>query len=136
MAILSDLARKGLEKNPNVKKITAINIAYTSRFKLRALKLFLNGESPNKIFLDAGIDLGLFGATYSKRCLARWKKLFDKHGEQGLKKEYRGAGALSRKKHRVFKSPDEELAYLKEENAFLKKLHALAEKYEKKKNSR
>ena len=135
MGLLSDSDRKSLENNPIVEKVTASNVTYTSKFKIKAVSDFAKGISPNQIFAQAGIDLQMFGKTYAKKCLSRWNKIQEEHGNGGLKSERRGSGATGRPK-RTFKSPEDELLYLRAENDFLKKLHALAAKYPDKKNSR
>lgn len=135
MALLSDFDRKRLEENPNVEKVSFSNVSYTSKFKIKALKQLKDGFSPREIFMEAEIDLSLFGKDYPKKCLQRWKKVQKTSGENGLKKERRGSGATGRPKNKKFKSADEEIAYLRAENDFLKKLQALAVKYEKKKDS-
>lgn len=135
MGLLSDSSRKLLESNPVVEKVTASNVTYTSKFKIKAVSDFSKGISPNQIFANAGIDLQMFGKTYAKKCLSRWRKIHDEFGNDGLKSERRGSGATGRPV-RTFKSPEDELRYLREENDFLKKLHALAAKYPDKKSSR
>lgn len=136
MALLSNSDVKDLENNPNVEKVTKSNVTYKTKFKIKAVKQHLNGVSPRVIFMDAGINLQLFGDTYAKKCLHRWRKIYQENGVDGLKTERRGSGATGRPVGRKFKSLEDELAYLRAENDFLKKLHALADKYEKKKNSR
>lgn len=135
MALLSDSNRKSLENNPNVKKVTSSNVTYSTKFKVYSVKRFKKGHTPREIFMGAGIDLTLFGDSYAKKCLQRWSKIYEEFGEAGFKAERRGSGASGRPKKKKFKSPEEELAYLRAENDFLKKLHALAAKYEKKKSS-
>ena len=136
MALLSDTDRKRLESNPNVEKVTTSNVTYSSKFKIHAVKRLKKGLSPREIFMEADIDLSLFGDDYAKKSLQRWVKVLNESGESGFKEERRGSGSGGRPKGRKFKSPNEELAYLRAENDFLKKLHALTAKYEKKKDSR
>lgn len=136
MALLSDSDRQRLQNNPYVEKVTSSNVCYSSKFKIHAVRSVAKGLSPREIFMEADIDLSLFGEDYPKKCLQRWTKIVNIHGENGLKAERRGSGASGRPKGKKFKSDEEELAYLRAENDFLKKLHALAAKYEKKKNFR
>lgn len=131
---LSDKDRKDLEKNPNVLRVTQSNVAYTPEFKAKALKLHQEGIRPSKIFTDAGINLSLFSDTYAKKCLQRWRKMSSLVG--GLKKDRRGSKATGRPKGLRFKSAEEEIAYLRAENDFLKKLQALEARYANKKSSR
>ncbi len=136
MAVLSDSDRKKLSKNPNVLKVTDKNIAYTPEFKVRAVEKHLAGESYNEIFVDAGIDLSLFEQDYSRKCITRWLKSYNKSGAEGFKTEARGKSSTGRPKGRKFKSLEAEVAYLRAENDFLKKLNALEAAYLKKKSSR
>lgn len=136
MGSMSEKDRKGLENNPNVLKVTKSNVTYTPAFKAKALKLHEQGQSSSKIFIDAGINLAIFGEDYARNCLQRWMKVFNAEGLNGLKKERRGSKATGRPKGLKFKSLEDENAYLKAENDFLKKLHALEAKYANKKSSR
>lgn len=134
MGSMSDKDRKGLENNPNVLKVTKSNVAYTTEFKTNALKLHKQGHTPFQIFTEAGIDLSVFGEDYAKKCIQRWGKVATQEG--GLKKERRGSKATGRPKGLKFKSVEEEVAYLRAENDFLKKLRALEARYANKKSSR
>lgn len=136
MPVLSEAARKKLESNPNVEKVTAKNVTYTVSFKIKAVKQFLSGESYTNIFIEAGIDLSLFEEHYPRKSVERWHKIFEKSGADGFKTERRGSGATGRPKGKKFKSPEAEIAYLRAENDFLKKLRALEANYLKKKSSR
>lgn len=121
MAILSNSVRKNLKDNPNVLRITGSNVIYTGRFKIKAVKAHSNGSRPDQIFLDAGIDLSLFGKDYAKKAVGRWEKIYEELGNKGLTFSRRGHGA-KRCPKKKFKSLEEELCYLREENDFLKKL--------------
>lgn len=134
MGSLSERDRRDLEKNPNVLKVTQSNVAYTPEFKVRALRLREEGQTPSQIFKDAGINLSLFGEDYAKKCLQRWEKMSTQEG--GLKKDRRGSKSTGRPKGKKFKSAEDEIAYLRAENDFLKKLRALEAKYANKKSSR
>lgn len=139
MGPFSDSDRKDLETNSNVLKVSNSTVAYKSTFKIKAVKQLSKGLSPREIFESAGIDLSLFNPDYAKKTLQRWRKTFNELGEQGLKEERRGSGATGRPAGKKFKSLEEENAYLRAENEFLKKIRALDEKEEreaKKKGSR
>lgn len=135
MKILSEAVRKRLLSNRFVEKITNTNISYTSEFKILAVKANLEGKSPTEIFDDAGIDVAPFVRNYAIKTISRWKKTYQEEGKQGLMKEKRGKNATGRPKAKEFSSVEAELEYLRQENEFLKKLHALAES-KKTKNSR
>ncbi len=134
MGSLSERDRKDLKKNPIVLKVTRSNVTYTPEFKAKALKHRQQGQSPSQIFIAAGINLSLFGAGYAKKCLHRWEKMSAQDG--GLKKDRRGSKSNGRPKGKKFKSLEDENAYLRAENDFLKKLRALEARYANKKNSR
>lgn len=136
MAKLSDSERLNLESNPNVLKVSESNLAFTPKFKIKAVRSYLKGETPIQIFEKAGINLEPFGKTYAKGCIKKWKKIFNDYGESGFKEERRG-NKKGRPKGRKFQSLEEENAYLRAELDFLKKLRALeALSLEKNKNSR
>ena len=135
MRILSETVRKRLLSNRFVEKISKSNISYTSEFKILAVKDSLEGKSPTEIFNEAAIDVRPFVKNYAIKTISRWKKIYEEEGKQGLVKEKRGKNATGRPKAKEFSSLEAELEYLRLENDFLKKLHALA-KSKKTKNSR
>ncbi len=135
MGILPEEARKRLLSNRFVERITNQNILFTAAFKILAVKKHLEGRSPIDIFKEAGIDISLFPEHYPRKAVSRWKKIYEKEGSQSLKEEKRGKKATGRPKGQSFSSLEAELEYLRLENDFLKKLHALADS-KKKKNSR
>jgi transposase len=135
MRILSETVRNRLLSNRFVEKISKSNISYTSEFKILAVKASLEGKSPTEIFKDAAIDVRPFVKNYAIKTISRWKKIYEEEGKQGLLKEKRGKNSTGRPKAKEFNSVEAELEYLRLENDFLKKLHALA-KSKKTKNSR
>jgi transposase-like protein len=135
MRILPESVRKRLLSNQFIEKISDSNISYTSEFKIFAVKANLNGKSPSDIFKEAGIDVDSFVRNYAAKTISRWKKTYEEEGEKGLVKEKRGKNSTGRPRDKEFSSVEAELEYLRLENEFLKKLHALAES-KKTKNSR
>jgi transposase-like protein len=135
MRILPESVRKHLLSNQFIEKISDSNISYTSEFKIFAVKANLNGKSPSDIFKEAGIDVDSFVRNYAAKTISRWKKTYEEEGEKGLVKEKRGKNSTGRPRDKEFSSVEAELEYLRLENEFLKKLHALAES-KKTKNSR
>lgn len=133
MAVLSSSDRKSLESNPNILKVTDKNVTYTTAFKKKAILLADQGKSYDQIFMDAGIDVTLFGRQYTRKCINRWREISSK-GD--LAKETRGTKATGRPRGKKFKSLVEENAYLRAEVDFLKKLQALEAQHAKKKSSR
>jgi transposase len=137
--MFSDKDRRSLESNPLVQSVGPNQVQFTAKFKLKALKLHAEGLRPSDIFLKLGVDPNLFLKHYPKKCLTRWKKIVETHGEIGLEQERRGKGATGRPRKAELK--DEKallarIAYLEAENDFLKKLRALAEEPESKKRTR
>lgn len=135
MEKFSDDAKKCLLSSPYVEKLTESHVVFTSKFKSLALKKYFEGMNPSDIFNNLGIDTSFFLPDFPKKSIARWKAVFAEAGVEGLEKENRGKGAGGRPKKQKFKSLEEEVAYLREENDFLKKLRALAEEYQKKNGS-
>lgn len=126
---ITDQEKEILLKNPCILKIGDRNITYSNEFKLKAIKEHQNGKKPMQIFIDAQINVDIIGREKPKGCLKSWNKIYKKHGETGLIKEQRGNIGRPRTSEL---STDEQLkiakakiAYLKEENDFLKKLKAL-----------
>ena len=135
MEKLSEADKKRLLLNRFVEKITDSQVSFTPEFKILAVKSYLKGQNPKSIFLEAGIDTSIFKDHFPKKSIARWKTIYLEEGEKGLKHEKRGKKSTGRPKDQKFSSLEAELAYLRLENDFLKKLHALAALKEKK-NSR
>lgn len=130
MAKLSPKDRDSLQKNPNILKVTDSNVTYKSEFKAKAVKLMNEGSSAEDIFQQAGINTSLFGPKYAFKSITRWEKILAQEGADGLKTERRGLKSKGRPSGRMFKSLEEEVAYLRAEVDFLKKLRALEEEEE------
>lgn len=132
--------RELLLLNKYVSKVTDTNIAYTSEFKVLAVKEYRSGKSPQQIFKDSGFNLTLFESEYAKKTIYRWSKLLDEEGVKGFKVEKRGKLSTGRPKRKYdptdLDSVLKRLAYLEVENDLLKKLRALEEESLKKKGSR
>lgn len=135
MGKFNDAVRKRLLSSPYVEDVTDSHVIFTVKFKTLAVQKYLEGLQPSEIFLKLGFDTSLFLPEYPKKSIARWKKIFFEEGVEGFEKENRGKGSTGRPPKQQFKSIEEEVAYLREENALLKKLQALAEEYLKKKGS-
>lgn len=56
-----------------VTHVTSVRITYSDQFREDATRRYLAGESPVKIFRDAGLDPKLVGYKRIERALARWK---------------------------------------------------------------
>ena len=64
-----------------VDTVTPTRIIYSSEFKKRFLREYLNGKSPSAIFRDAGLPNVIVGRKRIERCTARWAK--DEREEHG-----------------------------------------------------
>lgn len=117
--------------NPNVVGCSEKSITYAKEFKQLAVKKYHQGMSTKDIFLEAGLDPSLIGDDTPKRCLRRWRIVYESKGIKGLAIEARGrhpGGGRPRTKglsdaDRI-KRLEIENAYLKAENDFLAKLRA------------
>lgn len=125
MSKFTEKERKSLESNKYIKKVTDKNVQYTGDFMKLALKKYDQGVAPIDIWLEAGIDTRLFARDTFRKALHRWKEKEKKQGSKSLGIDKRG-----RPKGKNFKSLEEEVAYLRAENAFLKELRALEEELE------
>ncbi len=61
---------KGL---PAVAEATQRRIIYAEDFKMQCMQRYRNGESPVKLFREAGLDPALVGYKRIERCFSRWK---------------------------------------------------------------
>ena len=117
-----------ISANPNVTKCSSKAISYSKEFKVKAIKAYYEeGQSPNRIFLDAGFDLNVIGRNKPKDCLKEWRNIYKSKGRDGLLKENRGKSGGGGRKSKDFVSNNVEylktkIAYLEAENNFLKNL--------------
>ena len=129
MPFLTDQVRRELSQSPHVVKVTESQVMFTTKFKLMAIELNLLGQSPRDIFNYHGINTVYFEDDYPRKTVSRWKKIYERHGEEGLN-ERRGKNSKGRPKRNRdgtdTKSLLARLAYLEAENYILKKLKALA----------
>ena len=62
-----------LKELPAVAEATPRRIIYAEDFKVRCMQRYKNGESPVKLFREAGLDPALIGYKRIERCFSRWK---------------------------------------------------------------
>ena len=62
-----------LKELPAVAEVTPRRIIYAEDFKARCMQRYRNGESPVKLFREAGLDPALIGYKRIERCFSRWK---------------------------------------------------------------
>lgn len=54
--------------------VTRTRITYKDSFKREAIERYRRGESPVRIFREAGLDPRIIGNKRIERCIARWKR--------------------------------------------------------------
>jgi transposase-like protein len=126
----TDQEKEILLKNKNILNVSDRNIKYSPEFKVKAVKEYYAGNTPQIIFLNAEFDIDLIGRKTPERCLRRWRNTYKKSGELGLLEDQRGKGAGRPKTKELsleekVKYLESRNAYLEAENEFLKKLKAL-----------
>lgn len=136
--IYNELQRKQLENNPNVSHVSDRSITYKPEFKVQAVKEYLQGKLPMKIFIDHGFDIEMIGVDKPHACLKRWRYSFEAHGEDGFYTERRGKGSTGRPSSKELtleeklKKAEARNAFLEMEIDFLKKLKELERQAKKK----
>lgn len=133
MSVLSENFKQELLKNPNVESITNFQVHYTANFKIKAVEASLIGISPEKHFIENGIDPSWFISGYCASCLKRWKNKYQSEGRESLKVSLTGKNATGRPRYENIKELSyDELNFLvelqKEVIEDLKKQKALAKK--------
>lgn len=130
---------KELVKNPNIIGASERSITYNPEFKIKAVEEYKQGKTPAQIFIEHGFDIEIIGKKQPMRCLERWRKTFDKLGEEGLITERRGKGSFGRPASRPLsveeqlKKAEARIKFLEAEVDFLKKLEELERQALKKK---
>lgn len=90
--------RSKLLANRNVQDVTEKTISFLPEFKIRSVRQYLDGLSPDQIFGNAGFPLEFFKKDYFRHCLKRWLKKFNEEGEGSLRVDERGKGSPGRPK--------------------------------------
>lgn len=135
-----EFQRKQLENNPNVSHVSEQNISYKPEFKEKAVQENLAGKGPMDIFLEHGFDLKMIGPEKPKQCLKRWRRSYEKFGNEGFYTERRGKGSTGRPSSKELtaeeklKKAEARIAFLEMENDFLKKLEELERQAKKNKH--
>lgn len=116
------------------------NAVYSQSFKISVLQII---QEENLSLMEAMLRFNL----PSPSIIANWRKQVEAHGFEGLKPQVKGRPPMekndrlpNKRKKRASKVPltreeqlQQELEYLRAENALLKKLHALVQKDSKRK---
>lgn len=118
-----------LLNNPRVLKVINSNVVFTQEFKdFALLEHYVNGKAGRQIFSEAFLPDWLNIADYAKDLIKSWKKIADLGIKQKIgrpKKVFRPSAELS------YEELQARVAYLEEENSFLKKLEVLEQQARK-----
>lgn len=129
--IFSDIQQQALSKNINVLTVSDKSITYHPGFKLAAVKAYHNGRAPMEFFRDCGFDISMIGKRNPVNTLARWRKIYDRLGEDGLINELRGKDIntsvtqVELSDTDKLKKADAKISYLEAKLEFIKKLEIL-----------
>lgn len=129
--LFTELEMRQLENNLNVRHVSEKAITYEPSFKLAAVLSYMEGNTPQEIFLKAGFYLDIIGHEQPKQCLKRWRATYATYGESGLLEERRGKGSPGRPSGKdlsieeQLKRAEARIKLLEAENDLLKKLEAL-----------
>ncbi|KFI99116.1 HTH domain-containing protein [Bifidobacterium stellenboschense] len=66
-----------LRSLPAVARVSNGRIRYSEAFRRECMRRYHAGESPVRIFRDAGLDASLIGYKRIERCIARWRSMPD-----------------------------------------------------------
>ena len=58
---------------PAVSGVSSGRIRYTEEFRVECMRRYENGDSPVRIFRDAGLSPALIGYKRIERCISRWR---------------------------------------------------------------
>ena len=115
-----------LRKHRYVQHCTSKRIYYTPAFKKQAVMQYQQGISPVDTFNTAGFRFMNFNAAYVHGIAKNWAAKVHKH-YGNLKTLEEKLGRRKKPKDITSMSIEEQNAYLKAENAYLKKLQSLIE---------
>nr|WP_191997338.1 hypothetical protein [Bifidobacterium sp. SMB2] len=76
-----------------VRHATRTRITYEDAFKIECLRRDRNGESPTRVFREAGLGSELLGSKRIERCMSRWRS--DPNLQTALERYDDGAGVPS-----------------------------------------
>lgn len=90
--------RSKLLANRNVQDASEKTISFIPEFKIKSVRQYLEGISPDQIFKNAGLPLEYFKEGYARNCIKKWVKKFKNEGEDSLRIDERGKGSTGRPK--------------------------------------
>lgn len=114
---------RALRKNPYIQKVSTTSITYTMQFKEKFKEEYRNGKLPSQILADMGIDHRMLGKKRKDGLVARMK-LYESRPEGCEDTRKNNSGRPSTKELtdiEKIRRLEQKVAYLKQENEFLKK---------------
>ena len=124
-----------LRSNPNVQSVTQRVLTFTPAFKQKAYDALYQGKPITEIFEEAGFDVEMLGKKRLENFRARLEKEAER--EEGFadlrtnnsRQESRSSEAMQKAR---IKHLEHRIAYLEQENDFLKKIQEAAKAEAKK----
>lgn len=111
-----------LEKLDAVTKASPKYITFAPAFKEHAVRKLAEGYDGWDIFLEAGFPEEMLSSEFIKNAQKRWQKIEQTHGIERLQTPKMGRPKKTPQYEDM--SPEEKVAYLEAENAFLVELRA------------
>lgn len=121
---------KKLQENQYVKSVTPRVITFTSDFKQRAYDELYRGKPISQIFEEAGFDTKVIGMKRMENFRARLEKNADREeGFVDLRQNNRRQESMSTEAQMAqrLRQLEHQVAYLQQENDFLKKIREVEE---------
>jgi hypothetical protein len=112
-----------LLENPYIEKVSEKAITYTQEFKERFAEEYRSGKMPSQILIDMGIDPLILGKRRKDGLVVTMKKCERRpEGFEDLRKVNCGRPSVKDlSSDEKIKQLEQKVAYLKQENEFLKK---------------
>lgn len=126
---------KELNENPYVLKATEWTVSFTAEFKQLSYDEYYKGKSTKEIFTEAGFDCEKLGdkrlQNFRSKMMAQSEREcgFEDQRKNNSRKEAQSTQAQLEKK---IKQLEHRLAYLEQENDFLKKIQEAEKKCKQK----
>lgn len=115
--------QKELRENPYIKKVSEKAITYTREFKERFAKEYSSGKIPSQILANMGIDSRILGKRRKDGLVAMMRKCeLRPEGFEDTRKTKSGRSSTKDlSSDEKIKHLEQKIAYLNQENEFLKK---------------
>ena len=89
-SVFTDAQMRYLRSLPAVAAVSRTRIVYADEFKQACLERYLAGDSPVRMFREAGLDPKLVGYKRIEHCFARWKAKAEEEALTGSDNGYTG----------------------------------------------